>query len=591
MSRFRLAILAGVTGCTLAAFGGGADLAKQVAEDVQLRAMTDELARARTLQLNNLDKPYFVQYTVSDTEQFLAAASLGGLTHSNLVHVRTPRLQVRVGGYEFDNTNSVYSGGVRFGLFPLDDNYQAMRSSLWLATDALYKNSADQITRKRSALNEIADPDKTPDFAPAKTEQVLRPAPSMRLEQKRWQDLARTVSSVFASHQAVTTSHVRFRAISSTYRLVNSEGTVVRVPQQLSDVSITSGAFAPDGSRVWNHELFTALLPSQLPTEDALRNIAEKTATDTEALIKAPVAEDYSGPVLFEGEAAAQLVAQVLTDAVRLARKPLSPPGVNGPGTQILESVWASRLGSKVAPEWLTIFDDPTQPQFESAPLAGAYDVDDEGVPAQRVTLVEKGVLKSFLLSREPVRKFNASNGHGRLPGAFGSEEAVIGNLFVEANGGVSEEELKAKLLEKVKNSGLKYGLLIRRLDFPSTSNFQELQQLARQMQKSGVARTLNAPILAYKVYPDGREELVRGLRFGEFSAKDLRDVAAASNRRVVLNYVNNGSSLNIADSGSDATSSSVISPSLLFESVELVRAEGDSGRPPIVPAPILAER
>jgi TldD protein len=137
----------------------------------------------------------------------------------------------------------------------------------------------------------------------------------------------------------------------------------------------------------------------------------------------------------------------------------------------------------------------------------------------------------------------------------------------------------------------LKYGLLIRRLDFPSTSNFQELQQLARQMQKTGVARTLNAPILAYKVYPDGREELVRGLRFGEFSAKDLRDVAAASNRRVVLNYVNNGSSLNIADSGSDATSSSVISPSLLFESVELVRAEGDSGRPPIVPAPILAER
>src|SRR4051794_21818014 len=106
MSRFSLAILAGVTGCTLAAFGGGVDLGKQVAEDVQLRAMTDELARARTLQLNNLDKPYFVQYTVSDTEQFLAAASLGGLTHSNLVHVRTPRLQVRVGGYEFDNTNS-----------------------------------------------------------------------------------------------------------------------------------------------------------------------------------------------------------------------------------------------------------------------------------------------------------------------------------------------------------------------------------------------------------------------------------------------------------------------------------------------------
>src|SRR3954452_4029417 len=403
MTRFKLAILTGATAWTLVALGGGVHRAKQVAEDVQLRAMADELARARTLQLSNLDKPYFVQYTVSDTEQFVAAASLGGLTQSNLVHVRTPRLQVRVGGYEFDNTNSVYSGSVRFGLFPLDDNYQAMRSSLWLATDALYKNSADQITRKRSALNEIADPDKTPDFAPANAEQILRPAPSMRLEQKQWQDLARTVSSVFASHQAVTASQVRFRAISSTYRLVNSEGTVVRVPQQLSDLSITSGAFAPDGSRVWNHELFTALLPSELPTEDALKKIAQKVGGDTESLIKAPVGEDYAGPVLFEGEAAAELAAQVLTDAVRLARKPLAPPGMNGPGTQILESVWASRLGSKVAPEWLTIFDDPAQRQFEGSGLAGAYEVDDEGVLAQRVRLAENGVFQSFLHSGECV--------------------------------------------------------------------------------------------------------------------------------------------------------------------------------------------
>lgn len=142
-----------------------------------------------------------------------------------------------------------------------------------------------------------------------------------------------------------------------------------------------------------------------------------------------------------------------------------------------------------------------------------------------------------------------------------------------------------------MKSAGLKYGLIVRRMDFPSTSNFQELQSLARQMQKSGFSRTLNAPLLAYKVYPDGREELIRGLRFGEFSAKDLRDIAAVSSRRYPFNYVNNGSSLNLADAASDATSSSVIAPSMLFDSVDLAPAESEGGRLPTVPAPTLVSQ
>ena len=222
-------------------------------------------------------------------------------------------------------------------------------------------------------------------------------------------------------------------------------------------------------------------------------------------------------------------------------------------------------------------------------PLAGEYDVDDEGVPAERVLLVDKGVLKDFLRSRQPVRNYNASNGHGRLPGGFGSAAAAFGNLFVQAKQTVPEGELKTRLIERVKASGLKYGYLIRRIDFPSTANLEELQSMAQQMQKSGFVRTLNAPILAYRVYPDGREELVRGLRFREFSAKDLRDISAAADHPYVFNYVNNGSALNLADSGSDATTSTVICPSLLLESVDLARAEGDAGKLPLVPSPPLA--
>lgn len=550
--------------------------------------MLDELGRAKSLELNDLEKPYFVQYTTDDAEQATVTASLGGLTSSTRVRFRMPRVEVRVGDYKFDNTNSIYTGNTRLGLFPIDDDYQALRTDLWLTTDGLYKAAADQITRKRTALREIAEPEKTPDFAPAKPVQVLQLPAKLTLDQKYWEAAVRRVSARFTAHPDVINSSVRLRTISSTYRVVNTEGTIVRIPQEFAEFEILSNGLAPDGSRVWNHRFITVLHPDQLPKEQELDKAADAVAAETEALAKAPIAEDYSGPVLFEQEAAAQLMADVLTDAIRLQRKPLAPPGANNPGAEMVESVWATRLGSKVAPDWLTISDNPEEQQFHGTILAGHYQIDDQGVPAERVMLVDKGVLKSFLFSRQPIRDFMTSNGHGRLPGGWGSEAAVIGNLFVHAEGAVSENQLKTTFLQKVKTAGLKYGVIIRRLDFPSTANFQELQSMARQLQKNGYVRTLNAPLLAYRVYPDGREELVRGLRFKEFSAKDLRDMDAASDHPYVFNYVNNGSSFNLADAASDMTTSSVVCPSLLFDNLDLARAENEAGKLPIVTPPAL---
>ncbi len=585
-------LLAGISTAALVCFAGVVTSRTAAPEDIrtdtQLRAMVDELARSKTLQLNDLDKPYFISYSTSDSDQVYITASLGGLTSSTRVRVREPRVEVRVGDYRFDNTNSIYTGNVHLGLFPIDDDYQALRTELWLSTDGLYKASADQITRKRTALREIAEPDKTPDLAPAKPVQLVEAAASLKVDQKHWEQILRQLSGQFAAHPGVIVSNVRMRAISSTYRLVNSEGTVVRTPQELTEIEIRANGFTPDGSRVWNHGFITVLHPSELPTAEELAKRVESVAAETEALTKAPITEEYSGPVLFEQEAAAQMMAEVLNDAVRLQRKPVAPPGSNNARLQTIESVWSSRLGAKVAPDWLTIFDDPREEQFHGSVLAGHYRVDDEGVPAERVTLIDKGSLKGFLFSREPVRNFDASNGHGRLPGGYGSEEAVIGNLFVQADRGVPESTLKTMLIEKAKAAGLKYGIVIRRLDFPSTASLDELQSIGRQLQKSGYSRTVTPPLLAYRVYADGHEEVVRGLRFKDFSAKDLRDIDAASDHPYVLNYLNNGSSFDFADAGSDATTSSVICPSLLFPSIDLARAEEEAGRPPIVPPPAI---
>jgi TldD protein len=568
------------------------DEKRDVQADQQLRAMSDELQRSKSLKLNELESPYFIQYVSSDAEQLSVSGTLGGLTHSSKIRLRRPSLTVRVGSYAFDNTNSIFSATPRFGLLPLDNDYLAIRTSFWRTTDGVYKSAAGQITAKRNALREMSDPDKTPDLAPARAVQIIEPVSSVELDERSWDAVMREVSARFTAHPEVLTSGAQMQGIASTYRLVNSEGTVLRTPQRLNEIQIRASAKAPDGQRVWSSQFFTVENLKQFPDETKLNKVADEIATQTEVLAKAPLAEDYTGPVIFEQEAAAQMMAQVLTDAVTLHRKPLAPPGANSRVPQVLDSVWASRLGSKVMPDWITVFDDPTEEEYQGVPLAGRYRVDDEGVPAQRVSLVEKGTLKGFLLSRLPVRTFNASNGHGRLPGAFGSEEAEIGNLFIEVSQPVAERELKAKLLERVQAAGLKYGLIIRRLDFPSTATLNELQSMARQLENSGSARTLDQPLLAYRVYPDGREELVRGLRFREFSAKDLRDLEAASNRPYVLNYVNNGSSLNLADMRIEITTSSVVCPSLLFDSVELTRAENEVGSPPIVSPPsLIAER
>ena len=585
MNRLSLTALSLVL-LTWAAKMHAADAVAEARKDTQLRAMLDEMARAKTLHLNNLDTPYFVEYDSGDTEEAVISANLGGLLISNRSHFRVPRLQVRVGDYKFDNSNSIFSGFPRMGLLPIDDDYAVFRTSFWLATDNVYKAAADQMTRKRNALREIADPDHTPDFAPAPALQVLQQAPALDLKQTQWEDRLRKASQKFADYPELRASGVTLRALASTYRLVDTEGTIIRIPQDLNSVTIRTQAQAADGTYVWNHFTFTTASPTQFPDAETLNKRVEEISSQTQDLLKAPVSEDYSGPVLFEQEAAAQMMASALSDAVRLHRKPLAPPGSNSP--QVLESVWATKLGAKVTPDWMTLVDDPTVEQAEGNALVGSYTADDEGVKAQKVTLVQNGTLKGFLTSREPVRDIDASNGHGRLPGGYGSQEGVIGNLFVEVQQPTPEAQMKAKLIERVKASGAKFGLLIRRIDFPFSANLEELESLAHQLQKSGYARTLSSPILAYRVYPDGHEELVRGLRFKEFSAKDLRDIDAASDHPYVFNYMNNGSAFDFADVSSDATTSSVICPSLLFDSLDLARAETEPDKQPLVPAPAL---
>jgi hypothetical protein len=342
---------------------------------------------------------------------------------------------------------------------------------------------------------------------------------------------------------------------------------------------------ASDGMAVHDAVSFQTLDIDKLPSEADLRKSFTEVAENVKALQKAPAGEAFTGPVLFEPEAAAQLLAELIGDNLRVPRKPVADPGRN---VNFLPSEFETRINARVLPDWLDVTDDPTQTTWNGKPLAGYYPFDLEGVEPKPVSVIEKGTLKNFLTTRQPVRGFPVSNGHARLPASYGVRTAAIGNLFVKASQSTPMAQLKQRLIDTSKERGKPYGMLVRKLDFPfagSTSQLQSLAQASRQ--SGGSALPVAPPILIYKVYLDGREELARGLQFRGVSTRALRDILAASSETALFEFVNNSAPLAMLGGGGYLAPSSVVAPGLLFDELELEAPQDQLPKLPIVPPPL----
>jgi TldD protein len=208
-------------------------------------------------------------------------------------------------------------------------------------------------------------------------------------------------------------------------------------------------------------------------------------------------------------------------------------------------------------------------------------------VKPKAVTLIQKGVLKTFLTTRQPSKNLPASNGHARLPDGFGTRSAAIGNLFVKPAQAAPLADLKARLIQMCKDRDKPYGLLIRKLDFPFSGGAAEIQTLRNNSANSGGSqRPVTPPSLIYRVYPDGREELIRGMAFKGLSTRSLRDILAASAETTAFDYINNGAPLARAGVGGYIAATSVIAPGLLFDELEVDRLQDELQKPPLVPPP-----
>jgi hypothetical protein len=576
---------------TLALTGAAFLWAQQPAEpDSQIRAMRDEIDRAKQMSLAGLEPPYFVQYLIDESHNFSVSASLGGILSRRLGTQRAPEVRIRVGDYKFDNSNYTGSGfnfGARYDLdrFPLDNQYDILRRYLWLYTDSAYKSSVEALSRKRAALRNLTQSEQLNDFAKAPPLKHVQPLPRLTLGMDDWTKRVREISALFARYPGVKNSSVELESSAGGFTLVNSEGSEVREPEAVSFLRIRAIAQAADGMTLRDAVTFHAIDPGRLPgdreTEAAVKTVAENVT----ALAKASKGEDYSGPVLFEGVAGAQIFAEVLGKNLALTRRPVSEGGRGGGGFQ--PSELEGRIGARVLPDSFDVVDDPTQTEWRGRPLFGHYEADREGVAPAPLRLVEKGVLKGYLLTRQPVRGFEGSNGRARMPGSYGAATAGFGNLFVRAADTVSVAELKKKLIELCQARSKPYGIIVRKMDFPSAASLDE----ARRLLQGGQGRPVSMPLLVYKVFPDGREELVRALRFRGLNARSLKDILAAGDDSAVFEFMDNPAPFALIGASGFSTEAAVIAPSILVDDLELHPLEDELPKLPVVPAPTLSVR
>jgi TldD protein len=560
-------------------------------DDVILRAMRDELERSRELRVvgGGDDSPYFFSYDLTDTTQFQVGAVLGSPISVSRVHFRSPQVDVRVGSYDFDDTGHIFSGrftGARYDTsFPLDDDYNALRDALWLSTDAAYKTAVESMSRKRAALNAAAaQTEKLPDFSRVEPAKSLAKITRRKVDDAAWTARAVKLSALFGSIPEVIASGLDLQILDGATYLLTNEGTAIRYDDSLTRLFVRAEGQAPDGMMVRDAVSFQALDSDKLAPDTEVRKGLMAVAENVRALSHAPLGESFSGPTLFEPEAAAQLFAQLLGDNLRAPRKPLAEPGRN---INFLPSELETKIGSRILPEWMDVVDDPTQTSWNGKPLVGFYQWDLEGVPGKPVSVVEKGVLKSFVTTRQPLKSSTASNGHARLGGSYGARSGAISNLFVKTSQSEPLSDLKKKLIAMCKERNKPYGMLVRKMDYPFSAGRSELQSLAQSgPQSGGSVRPISPPVLVYRVYADGREELVRGLRFRGVSTRSLRDLVGASKETVLFDYVNNGAPLALLGGGGLLAPTAIVSPALLFEEIEFELPQEQLPKLPVVPPP-----
>jgi predicted Zn-dependent protease len=468
---------------------------------------------------------------------------------------------VRVGSPKLDNYHRVRGERTQFtsgALVTFEDQPAAIKQHLWSETDRAYRLAAERLIKIRTnAEVKVADADSSGDFSHEDPVVRLETVPHARFAAEQWAARVRKLSQKFNDFPGILTSSVTATYEGETKYFVSTEGSRLRHGRGFARVIVSAQIKAMDGTDLATAETFEATDPGGLPGDDAIAAAVERVAKDLESLLVAPEAEPFAGPAIFSGRAAGVFFHEIFGHRVEGHRQKDEEEG----------QTFTKSVGAKVLPDFLSVVFDPTRKKAGNVELNGSYSFDDEGVAARPVTVVENGVLKSFLMSRSPIQGFDHSNGHGRRqPGL----EVVSrqSNLFVESSRSVPEKRLREMLIEEIKRQNKPYGLYFRDITGGYTTT-------ARQ----GLQAFKVIPIVVYRVYPDGRsDELIRGADIVGTPLASFAKILATSDRPQVFNgYCG-------AESGSVPVSA--VSPALLVSEIEIEKKNKSQDRPPLLPFP-----
>lgn len=564
-------------------------------------AVVTEMKRSqRHLTIDGAPSPYFFAYKLTEVEVNDVAASLGDLTAERDRHFVSLDAHVHVGSYKHDNSNFVSGAsdntdGVVTIPLPLEATPALARRATWRATDAAYKEAIEQLRAKSDALKTGANGGSTevPSYSKVEKREALEPVLVPKLETdgelgKR----AAKLSGFFRDQKQVRDSRVAFTSFLERRWLINSEGTRVHDTRRVSGVLISVSGQADDGQDLALYYTRYGLTEGDLPSDKELLAECRRLAETMGELEKAPLVDNYVGPVLFEGGAAADMVRHAL--ARNLSGTPL-PAGLPPNDVRRFGGGLVNRIGLKAGPSWLDVVDDPTAHEAGKRWLIGGYKIDDEGVPAQRVEVIKRGRLDALLMSRTPNEHMPASNGHARLLLPGGVFRGSPTNTFVESHRKLGKKQLEKKLLSAAKAAGQKYGLIISQFDDPAITANAELSRF----ELLSMLRTVNpeAPppaLLAYKLLPNGKRELVRGVQLDPIETSKWKNLLATGRKDNVKNFLASTDDpllqrVQGVDEGfvpSGGVESAVVTPNLLFGELEVMRSTLGRRPQPVLPRP-----
>ena len=529
--------------------------------DPVLGAMKAELARSQQTFKSQSVQPYFLSYEITDDQVMSVAGTFGKLQGSGQSRSRQLDIDLRVGSPKLDNTHATREGrdDGPSGLYvPIEADAAALRSILWRQTDLAYKRATEQLARIKTDVQvKVEQEDKSGDFSAEPAAHHHDELLTLSVDRAAWEEKVRRYTAPFAKYGDIYSATATFMADIETRWYVNSDGSEIEVSRPFYRLFLSAQTKADDGMDLPRYESFFAYDPKGLPSDADVLKTVDRMVQDLHTLRTAPLVDPYTGPAILSGRASGVFFHEVFGHRIEGHRQKAEHEG----------QTFKKKVGEKVLPDNFTVISDPTVQRLGSNDLAGFYDFDNEGVKGQRVLVVDHGIFKNFLMSRSPIEGFPHSNGHGRRQQG-NAPVARQSNLIVQVEHPVSRAELKKQLLAEVARQNKPFGLY-----------FDDIQGGFTLTGRS-IPNAFNVlPIMVYRIYPDGREELVRGVDLIGTPLTTFSKIVAGDGETATFNGICG------AESGSVNVSAS--SPEVLVSQIEVQKKEKSDARAPILPAPI----